>query len=309
MFTKSKIKKLKKIKAKKITSKTIALLGDEILKALEEGNELKSIADYISDEIGKPISYGSLRRWASKTKKEGAKMNSAKKNVILVANEKGGVGKTTISSLIELPNSIIVNLDQERTISGIFPYREVIDFSLLKEENESGIETVDEVIDVLLDEESTYENIIIDTKGNLSGEWVNIINKVDYVITPVEVGTLSEGATFDFVEILNDYFDEIGTSPKIAIVVNKITNEWLTRENDKYKFNEKMEDTIDKFKSILGDKLDTITYLKYSNAIKTREIKKIDLKKMIQINPVAYIALKREIKRLNDDLSKMILDD
>ncbi len=306
MFTKSKIKKLKKIKAKKITSKVISLLGDEILKAVEEGNELKSIADYLGDEIGKPISYGSLRGWISKIKKEEKNMKPAKKNIILVANEKGGVGKTTISSLIELPNSIIINLDKERNISKIFPYREIIDFELLKQENESGIETIDEIIDVLTDEESIYENIIIDTKGNLSGEWVNIMNKVDYVITPVEVGTLSEDATFDFVEILNDYFDEIGTSPKIAIVVNKITNEWLKREDDKYVFDEKMEETIEKFKSILKEKLGTITYFKYSNAIKTRETKKIDLKEMMQTNPVAYIALKREIKRLNNDLSKML---
>lgn len=306
MFAKSKIKNLRKIKAKKITSKVISLLGDEILKALEEGSELKSIADYLSEEIGKPISYGSLRGWISKIKKEEKNMIPAKKNIILVANEKGGVGKTTISSLIELPNSIIINLDKERNISKIFPYREIIDFELLKQENESGIETIDEIIDVLTDEESIYENIIIDTKGNLSGEWVNIMNKVDYVITPVEVGTLSEDATFDFVEILNDYFDEIGTSPKITIVVNKITNEWLKRESDKYVFNEKMEETIEKFKSILKEKLGTITYFKYSNAIKTRETKKIDIKEMIQVSPVAYITLKREIKRLNDDLKKMI---
>jgi len=302
MFSKKKIEKIKKLKASKITGKIISILGDEIIEAVKNGSELKAIAEYLEEEIGKPVSYNYLKQWISKAKKKGEKME---RNVILIANDKGGVGKTTISSLLNLPNQVIINLDKTRKISEIFPYKEVVDFEIFKEEHSIG--SIEELLNLLLSEQSKYENIILDTKGGITNELLEVIPYITHIIIPVKMGSISEIPTYEFIVSLKNYIDKVKEKNlKWAIVFNEVSPKFLEKVGLKYELGENLKAIAKELKEeLLKDDLKVATYLKRSEAITTREYKKKDFDELQQENPVAYLAIINELDRFNKDIKKM----
>lgn len=66
------------------------------------------------------------------------------KNVIAVVNFKGGVGKSTIANLLDLPNKLIINLDLAQDAKTINT-SQTENFYQLKED--FGIESLNEAIE------------------------------------------------------------------------------------------------------------------------------------------------------------------
>ena len=131
--------------------------------------------------------------------------NQKKKTFTLIANDKGGVGKTTLATLLNLPNSLILNLDRTREITDIYPYKTIVDFG--KVEEEEGVELEDFL--AILKEDENFENIIIDTKGGINEDLITILPYIDSIIVPIKVGATSENPSYDFIIQLNSLVEEL----------------------------------------------------------------------------------------------------
>jgi cellulose biosynthesis protein BcsQ len=223
-----------------------------------------------------------------------------KKTFILIANDKGGVGKTTLATLLNLPNSLILNLDRTREITDIYPYKTIVDFG--KVEEEEGVELEDFL--AILKEDENFENIIIDTKGGINEDLIKILPYIDSIIVPIKVGATSENPSYDFIIQLNSLVEELDKDIYWAIVYNEISPKFLKKVGlGKYKLLDEFEKTEKALKDdILGDKLKVITYFKRSEAITTREKEQEDIKELMKKNFGAYLVVKKEIDRLNKDL-------
>jgi len=319
MFDKNKIEKLRNLKTTRITGKVISKLGNEILEAIENGNELKVIAEKLEQEIGKKISYNYLKQWAwrsrktnyeeTKNKEEKGKCKM-KKNVILVANDKGGVGKTTISSLLNLPRQVIINLDSTRKIAEIYPYKEVIDFA--EYSKRYGIDSIEEYLDnIIYSDRDKHENIILDTKGGASNEILNdagnIISYLTHIIVPIKLGDLSEQPSYEFILNLKTLADQYEKKLSWAIVFNEVSPKYLKRNMLKYELGDRLQETVKQIRDyILHDDLKVATFLRKSEAITTREYKKVDIDDLFTENPAAYLPIINEIDRFNKDIQKML---
>jgi len=298
MKTLSEIFKDVKIEGGMIKS-TVKSLLPKIEEAKNEGYRITEIFKEL-EKRGLDTTINNFRVILTELKKG----NKKKKNVILVANDKGGVGKTTITSLLNLPNSVIVNIDSTRIIKNIFPYKNIVDFYELKKAENIDLE--DYIVSLI--ENSPFENIIIDTKGGLSEDLKLILKYVTAIVVPVKVGDLSEEASYEFIFAIKNYLDTIGRKVNWAIVYNEISPKFLKKIGvKKYDFVDLIKDSIDFLKEeILKDDLKVVTYLKRSESITTREIVKKDIDDLLKENFTAYLPIKEEVERLNKDL-KVIL--
>ena len=314
-FSKEKIEKLKNLPAKRIGGKVVSLLGDEIRQAVEEGGELKTIIEELEREIGKKLSYDYIRQALRKKNIDNQKEKQKgecemKKNVILVANDKGGVGKTTISSFLNLPRQVIINLDKSRVISEVFPYKEIIDFEIYK--NANGFSDIQEYLDhLLLSPEDKHENIVLDTKGgaieHVLDEVMSVREYVTHIIVPTKVGDLSETPSYQFIANLKALFDQIGKRVKWALVFNEISSKYLKRNGIRYELGDMLQNTVNQIKEhILGEDLKVATYFRRSEAVVTREITKQDIDEMYKQYPAAYLPIINELNRFNRDIEEML---
>jgi len=287
----------------------VAILGKDIVELLNKGIQLKLLSNKLSEELDTKISYDYLSHWIKKLRNKDKNItektsqidnNQKKKTFILIANDKGGVGKTTLTTLLNLPNSLILNLDKTREIADIYPYKTIVDFS--KVEEEEGIELEDFL--AILKEDENFENIIIDTKGGINEDLITILPYIDSIIVPIKVGATSENPSYDFIIQLNSLVEELDKDIYWAIVYNEISPKFLKKVGfGKYKLLDEFEKTEKALKDdVLGDKLKVITYFKRSEAVTTREKEQEDIKELMKKNFGAYLVVKKEIDRLNKDL-------
>ena len=314
MFNQEKIEELKKIKqelGKLSTTQVINILGEDIIELVNKGITLKLLSNKLSEKLDTKISYEYLSQWIKKMRNNMEKNteqeetpqvdnNQKKKTFILIANDKGGVGKTTLATLLNLPNSLILNLDRTREITDIYPYKTIVDFG--KVEEEEGVELEDFL--AILKEDENFENIIIDTKGGINEDLITILPYIDSIIVPIKVGATSENPSYDFIIQLNSLVEELDKDIYWAIVYNEISPKFLKKVGfGKYKLLDEFDEIEKALKNdILGDKLKVITYFKRSEAITTREKERKDIKDLMKRNFGAYLVVKKEIDRLNKDL-------
>jgi cellulose biosynthesis protein BcsQ len=291
------------------------VLEEEIKEAVFKKLKASVILAFLEKETGKKLSLNALqkfiatnkKRWIEENKENKIKGKKMSKNYILFTNDKGGVGKTTLATLVDLPNSVILNLDKTRVISDIYPYKKIIDFGRV--EKEENI-TLDEFLEVL-NENEEIENIIIDTKGGISDELVKVLPYVNSIIIPLKVGDTSEKPTYEYITNLKEYLDILNQdNVKWGIVYNEISPKYLKRVDfGKYELIDEFNELGQTIKEgLLGDDLVTLTYFKRSEAITTRERTKKDIDELMKTNIGAYLAIQKEVKRFNNEIKKTLKD-
>ncbi|WP_456470019.1 hypothetical protein [Caminibacter sp.] len=325
--------KLKIIKKLKNSSDIYKVLEEEIKEAILNKTKMPLIKIAIEEAIGKELSLQSLKNFVAQNKKrwieenkKGEKMENIydnmeeidkitqndkeddmKKRFILLANDKGGVGKTTLATLIDLPKSLILNLDLSREIADIYPYKKIVDFGKVKEEENIELEDFLE----LLSQSKEFKNIIIDTKGGITEDLLKVLPYIDTVIIPIKVGTTSEKPSYEFIMELKTYIDELNKKKvNWAIVYNEISPKFLQKSGiGKFELIDDLKENAKLLKKeVLGKRLKAVTYFKRSEAIATREMKKKDIEELLKENFGAYLVIKNEIKRLNKDLEPAFKD-
>ena len=296
-------------------------LEKEIKNAIIE-NKLKMpiIINILSKELNKNLSLDTLKRFVAENKKrwlkerrieEMKKVTKTKefpkkeKKFILFANDKGGVGKTTLATLLNLPNSLILNLDKTREIEDIYPFKTIVDYGKVEEEENIELEDFMEI----LNQDDSFQNIIIDTKGGITESLIKIIPYVNSVVIPIKVGAVSEKPSYEFIVNLKNYLDELNNNDvSWGIVYNEISPKFLKKTGiGKYELLDDFKEIEKQLKeNILGDLLKVITYFKRSEAITTREKEGKDVEELMKKNFGAYLVIKKEIERLNNELKPVL---
>ncbi|EDM22904.1 ParA family protein [Caminibacter mediatlanticus] len=208
--------------------------------------KLKEIYSFLLNKKNFPkMNYDYFRNQYYKLKKEkkGENMKiNTKPKIIGIVNFKGGVGKSTIANLLDLPNKLILNLDIAQDAKKI-NYNETYNFYELKEEY--GIETIKEAIDGAI--ESGKNNIILDTPGEIS-EFIEILPLVDYFIIPFNPANRSIDTTLTTIETINSILDDMvkNRKDKWCIILNRYITDLDLKE---------LDELYNKANNILKDKL------------------------------------------------------
>jgi len=269
----------------------IKSLMPSLLKA-NEYFKLKEIFDYLQKQniLPNDMDYNYFRNQYYKLKKGERMNNITTPKVIGIVNFKGGVGKSTIANLLELPDKIILNLDIAQDAKKINT-NETYNFHELKEEY--GIDSVKEAILGAI--EGGKNNIILDTPGEIS-DFIETLPLIDYFIIPFNPANRSINTTLTTIETINSILDDMveKRKDKWCIVLNRYISDSDLEE---------LEELYNKAKKILNDKLICKTKLKNSQVISTIERKRKTLNDLIKENPIAYGTFKKRIKELNKDLS------
>ena len=289
------------------------ILEDEIKDAIiNKKIKIPLLKEILEEELEKEVSIHSLKKFIAQNKTkwteelrgkklQAKKENRKNKNFILIANDKGGVGKTTLATLLELPNSLILNLDKTREISHIYPYKKIADFGIIEKMENIDIEDYLQ----LLQNTDDIEYIIIDTKGGITEDLIKVLPYVDSVIIPIKVGSLSEEPSYGFIVELKSALDNLNNkNPKWAIVYNDVSPKFLKKVGiAKYELLDEFKDMEKVLKNeVLGEQLKAVTYFKRSEAIITRERERKDIDELMKNNFGAYLPIKNEVKRLNNEL-------
>jgi len=305
IFQKEKINKLKALP--KIKNKNVFdILGEEIKNAINLIPS-KKIYDFLKEELSDRYtpSYQAFNQYLNEFLEKEQKLKTKEKKFILFTNDKGGVGKTTLATLLNLPNSLILNLDKTREINDIYPYKKIVDFG--KVEQEEGIELEDFL--AILAEDDNFDNIVIDTKGGITEDLIKILPYVDSIIVPIKIGTTSEKPSYEFILQLKNYIEKLNNkNVKWGVVYNEVSPKFLKKVGlGKYELADEYKNMEKILKSdVLGDALKAVTYFKRSEAITTREKEKEDIDSLMKKNFGAYLVVKKEIDRLNTELKKAI---
>ena len=206
--------------------------------------------------------------------------------LILIANLKGGVGKSTISSILASKFNIkgnkktcVFNIDKGQSAETINEV-ETIDYSSILETDDTI--KVSDAIAAMLPE---YDYIFIDTAGDLSTELIEIINYIDYFVVPFDRGK----RTFeDTITYLNSIFASGIIEDKkehgITLVFNKYNN-----KSDIEEVNSKYRDAL--INIATENKLDfdlNFTKLSQSDVVETMEELKASADTLVGRNAVAY---------------------
>ncbi len=153
-------------------------------------------------------------------------MNMGK--IVIVGNQKGGVGKSTITAMMashlhfKLEKKVLVidGDDLQQSLSKIREREGGESYELVK----STTREIPGVVDNL---KNIYDYIFIDIPGNLKQEGVvNTLLTCDKVVVPVSISELDIDSTKDFIGFLKNtvevYKEKIGQKIDIMGVFNKV---------------------------------------------------------------------------------------
>lgn len=169
-----------------------------------------------------------------------------KAKIITFANQKGGVGKTTI--LINLAVSF-ANANQKVLIIDTDQQGSVLDWKELQDEHANlniDVLTTTDIVKYVKENTSKYDFIFIDSQGKMQQNELKNITVSDLVIIPLELNQINLSAVAETAHFANKLKDE--KKIKAYFLLNKVLVQTKTTS-----------DTFKGFKSALDDYgLDTL---------------------------------------------------
>lgn len=206
--------------------------------------------------------------------------------LILTTNLKGGVGKSTVSSILASKYNIkggkrtcVFNIAKGQSAESINEV-ETIDYSSLLEIDNTT--TVSEAIASMM---HTYDYIFIDTAGDLSNELIEIINYIDYFVVPFDRGKRTFEDTITYLHsIFTSGIIENKVKHDISLVFNKYNNKADIEDvNKKYRKELEKMAMENNFKFNIN-----FTKLSQSDVIETMEEQKVSADTLVGKNAIAY---------------------
>ena len=300
MFSQDKIEELKTIKkelGEVSTTQVINILGKDIVDLVNKGTQLKLLSKKLSQELDTKISYEYLSQWIKKmrdnmekkTEPKKAKTKIDKQKIVAIVNFKGGVGKSTIANLLDLPNKVVVNLDTQNAKNS--NYSETLNYLELKQEY--GI-NINETIELLKEEGKEW--IVFDTPGNISEDLLEVIDKIDYVIVPFTKGKRSKETTIDSINSLVEIMDN--DNVKFTLILNMY--------QDEKDIDEELKPIEEEAREILQNQLKCSIGLKFSKAVSTIEKEQKSIDELDLTNKIAYKAFKKRVNEMNKQLKECL---
>ena len=214
--------------------------------------------------------------------------------VIAAVSFKGGAGKSTLANSFGAylgPESVVLNLDISQPAKDVNSCA-TIDYSEVMEQA-----TVKQVLDKLKEK---YKFILIDTPGEISEEFLEIVEHVNHFIVPFNTGKRARRAT---VETIDAYFNEhsyLKGNFKTYFVLNQ------------YRDKIRKEMVVEEFKkaiNLINISPDVkLTYglsaLKQSDAIMTMEERGLSIDELSMENRLAYRVAQDNITKLCSSMEK-----
>lgn len=226
------------------------------------------------------------------------------KKVFGIINFKGGVGKSTVSSLMASKatrlghKSAVFNIALNQPASKNNPV-DTIDFSdLLNMDNTTLVEDALELM------KNEYDLIFIDTPGELSEEFVNIINQIDVFIVPFKSCTDYESdektrGTKDTVATIESIFTS-GIYEKDSAELILLCNMYQAK-HDYLKQIEYYETVIKNMETTSIINLNSVK-LSSSETIEKIELTKKDIDELTLKNRIAYNIFNKKVTDLTQEL-------
>ena len=229
-----------------------------------------------------------------------------KKKVFCVINFKGGVGKSSLSSLLSAKmdrrghKSAVFNIALTQPAEGNNP-TDTIDFGeLLSDDSTLNVK------EILNDVKEIYEFVFVDTPGELSDELVAIINEIDVFIFPFESTKLFEvenkpRGIKDTLACIESIFSSGIYDRPVADVI-MVCNKYYS-DHDVKKQLEYFKEMINKMELLSKVNVNG-TALSFSKAMETIDVLREDIDSLSAKNAIAYRALNKKIDVLVDDVVK-----
>lgn len=144
--------------------------------------------------------------------------------IILFANQKGGVGKSTLAvlfanylSLVQNKEVVIFDMDNQRSIFNKVQAAKVLENQPLYEVEAAEMEQFHTIKEIVKEREGLIT--ILDVAGNIENDTlIPIFQGVDLIICPFAYDEFSVGATIDFSEVVKQLNDKA----KIVFIPNRI---------------------------------------------------------------------------------------
>jgi chromosome partitioning protein len=166
--------------------------------------------------------------------------------IILFANQKGGVGKSTLAvlfanylSLVQNKEVVIFDMDNQRSIYNKFQAAQVLENKPLYEVEAAEMEQFTTINEIVREKDGLIT--LLDVAGNIENDsLIPIFKGVDLIICPFAYDEFSVGATIDFSEVVRT----LNEKANIVFIPNRI------RTNVKYETLESVNKVLLNFGAV-----------------------------------------------------------